>query len=498
MPTGWTVLPNNSEVLAVHAAMLHTGKILYFAGDEHDREQHMDNDLAHTRLFDCQTLQVEPAPSPTSDVFCAGHAMLADGRLLVAGGTESFPHEMETIHMGFTGLRDSWIFRPGSKTWVRATDMRPEPGKTSGGGRWYPTLVTLPDGRIVAVGGIPMQIDTRMFNNSPEVFRPTPVPKGRWDLIGSDDPGNELAVYPRLHLLPNGQVFSASPAKGGGNRRLNTSTADWANVCNRPSENFYRGFGFTSVLLPLLPSRNYRPQILVVGASQPLVLDLGAASPSWKPTAPRTLAGAPRRTHGLAVLLPTGDVFVCGGVKATGDGSDSKAVKEAEMYRPASNRWITLSRATVVRNYHSVAQLMPDGRIWTAGSNKNGAQSFPEPNVDTRELRFELYEPAYVGQSRPEILEVPDSVACAETFTVDTTQAESIRRVALIRIGSVTHGFNSDQRYVVCKFERTGPNRLKVSAPPTASIAPPGYYLLFVVKQNRVPSEGRFVRVKPA
>jgi Domain of unknown function (DUF1929) len=196
--------------------------------------------------------------------------------------------------------------------------------------------------------------------------------------------------------------------------------------------------------------------------------------------------------------LPTGDVFVCGGVRATGDSSDSKAVKAAELYQPTMNRWFTLSRATVVRNYHSVAQLMPDGRIWTAGSNRNGAQSFPEPNVDTRELRIELYEPAYVGQSRPEILEVPDTITCGQSFTLNTTQARSIRRVALIRTGSVTHGFNSDQRYVVCTFERTGPNRLRVSAPPSANIAPPGYYLLFVVKQNRVPSAGQFVRVEPA
>jgi hypothetical protein len=236
----------------------------------------------------------------------------------------------------------------------------------------------------------------------------------------------------------------------------------------------------------------------VVGASQPLLLDPGAASPSWKPTATRALAGSPRRVHGLAVLLPTGDVFVCGGVKATGAGSDSKAVKEAELYRPTTNRWFTLSRATVARNYHSVAQLMPDGRVWTAGSNRNGAQSFPEPNVDTRELRFELYEPAYVGQSRPQLMDVPDTIVCGQPFTVDTTQAPSIRRVALIRTGSVTHGFNSDQRYVVCTFERTGPNRLEVNAPPTPSIAPPGYYLLFVLNQNRVPSEGRFVQVKRA
>jgi Domain of unknown function (DUF1929) len=498
MSTGWQVLPNHSQVLAIHAAVLRTGKILYFSGDEHDRHQHVTHQLDHTRLFNCETLQVEPAPSPATDVFCAGHAMLGDGRLLVAGGTESFPHEMETIHEGFTGLRDTWICRPGSETWVHAAALCREPGKSTGGGRWYPTLVTLPNGRVLAVGGIPMQVDSRMVNNSPEVFRPTPAPKGQWQLIGSDDPANQLANYPRLHVLPDGQIFSATPTKNGGNRRLNTATADWANVCKRPSDAFYRGSRYTSVLLPLLPWRNHRPGVLLIGGSQPLVVDLGASSPKWAPTAPRALAGSPRRIHGQAVLLPTGDVFVCGGVTATGANSDSKGVKRAELYRPTTNRWHTLQPATVVRNYHSVAVLMPDGRVWTAGSNHNGAQSFPEPNVDNRELRIEIYEPGYVGQSRPELLDVPMTITCGQPFSLATTQAHSIRRVALIRTGAVTHGFNSDQRYVACTFERSGPHRLTVSAPPTNAIAPPGYYLMFVVNQNRVPSEGRFVRVKRA
>jgi Galactose oxidase-like, Early set domain len=498
MSTGWQVPDDDSDVLAVHAAMLHTGKILYFGGDEHDRKQHVTHQLDHTRLFDCETLQVGPAPSPTTDVFCAGHAMLGDGRLLVAGGTESFPHEMETMHEGFTGLRDTWIFRPGSETWVHAADLCHEPGKNTGGGRWYPTLVTLPNGRVLAVGGIPMQVDSRMLNNSPEVFRPTPAPKGQWKLIAPDDPANQLASYPRLHVLPDGRIFSATPTKSAGNRRLNTATAGWADVCAAPSDVLYRGIRSSSVLLPLLPWRNYRPRVLLTGGSQPLVVDLGASSPTWRPTAPRTLSGSPRRIHGSAVLMPTGDVFVCGGVRATGADSDRGGVMKAELYQPTTNRWHTLQRATVVRNYHSVALLMPDGRVWTAGSNHNGAHSFPEPNVDNRELRIEIYEPAYVAQSRPKILDAPTTITCGKPFTLNTTQAHSIRRVALIRTGSVTHGFNSDQRYVACTYDRSAPHRLDVSAPPNGAIAPPGYYLLFLVNQNRVPSKGRFVRVKQA
>jgi hypothetical protein len=497
MSTGWQVLPSDAQVLAVHAAMLRTGKILYFSGDEHDHMQHVMHQIDHTRLFDCTTLRVEPAPSPTSDVFCAGHAMLGDGRLLVAGGTESFPHDMETMHEGYTGLRDSWIFRPRTETWVHAAAMCHEPGKTTGGGRWYPTLVTLPGGRVLAVGGIPMQVDSRMTNNAPERFSPAPAPRGRWRLIGPDDPANKLALYPRLHVLPDGHVFSATPGRKG-NRQLDTATAGWSDVSSPPSGAVHRGFHSSSVLLPLLPSRNHRPQVLLVGSRQPLVIDLGSSAPRWRHTAPRALTGSPRRIHGQAVLLPTGDVFVCGGIRAGGANSDRKGVLEAELYRPMTNRWLTLERATVVRNYHSVALLMPDGRVWTAGSNHNGAQSFPEPNLDNRELRIEIYEPEYVGRSRPEILDFPATITCGKPFTVRTTQAASIRRVALIRAGSVTHGFNSDQRYVACTFERSGPHQLRVNAPPTSAIAPPGYYLLFAVNRSRVPSEGRFTRIKRA
>src|ERR1700730_15950313 len=104
----WTVLAEQSEVLAVHAALLHTGKILLFSGDEHDKGQHDRGQIDHTRLFDCTTRTVAGAPSPASDVFCSGHAFLPDGRLVVGGGTEAFPQEVPGLHHDhFPGLKDT-------------------------------------------------------------------------------------------------------------------------------------------------------------------------------------------------------------------------------------------------------------------------------------------------------------------------------------------------------------------------------------------------------
>src|SRR5215210_3323014 len=85
-----------SEILAVHAALLHTGKIVFFSGDEHDPGRHRLGMFDHARLFDCNTLAVTtPAPFPgIRDLFCCGHSFLADGRLLVAGGTEEWSRDV--------------------------------------------------------------------------------------------------------------------------------------------------------------------------------------------------------------------------------------------------------------------------------------------------------------------------------------------------------------------------------------------------------------------
>src|SRR5215204_2212198 len=255
-----------SQVLAVHAALLRTGKILYFAGDEHDQTQHDQGNIDHTRLFDCNTFQVTQIPSPTTDVFCSGHAFLDDGQLLVAGGTESFTGSGDHPH--YTGLRDTWLFDPATGTWTKATPMREQPkqpDKNKGGGRWYPTLVTLPDGRILAMSGHFSSSDDRKehANNSPEIvnFRSPSAPAGVWNFVRPDDPNDwkhELPHYPRLHVLPVGDIFCSTPLNGDkDNYRFNHSTGNWSHVCKGPADPartvIYCGYHGTSVMLPLLP-----------------------------------------------------------------------------------------------------------------------------------------------------------------------------------------------------------------------------------------------------
>jgi hypothetical protein len=245
-------------------------------------------------------------------------------------------------------------------------------------------------------------------------------------------------------------------------------------------------------------------------------MDLGFGTPVWQATAPRQLpaapprytAGNPPRHNANAILLPTGDVFVCGGtaIPREIDSSDRSAVLEPEIYHPPFEspihqplhpdpldveRWEYLPAAGVIRNYHSVALLLPDGRIWTAGSNHNGAQG-----RGTMEPRIEILNPPYIGRpGRPVIDDAAGSISPNATFTIHTRQASAVHRVAILRTGSVTHSFHGDQRYVVLSFSVSAADKLTVTAPPNHNIAPPGFYLLFIINRDRLPSEGRFVRV---
>jgi hypothetical protein len=485
----WIVLGANSQILAVHAALVaaagKTPLVLYFGGDEHDQGQHDRGQIDHSRLYDCNTGAItNPGSPPASDLFCCGHSLLADGRVITGGGTNAFPNEVPGPHNPhFPGLRDCWSFNPVSRTWSRIASMNPEPGRTAGGGRWYPTLVTLSDGRVLIMSGHPLEDDTRHTNNSPEIYSTI---SNAWSFATGSDPAHEMGYYPRLHVLPNGEVFCSTPLPALRIMSFNPGNGTWR----------------TSVLLPLRPSNNYRAKILLCGGVQPVSMDMGAATLSWTPTAARTLnaPNPPRRRNLNAVLLPSGEVFICGGVSAD-SSADSSGVLAAEMYNPTTNTWATLPTATVVRNYHSVALLLPDGRIWTGGGNKNAAQSFPAAGTDNRELRIELFEPWYYGRAdRPHVAALPDAIHCNEEFKVRFGAGENISQAVLIRAGSSTHAFNGDQRLVELNFTRRGGNLLQLQAPPNSNIAPPGNYLLFLLNAAGVPSEGKFIsmRMTPA
>ncbi len=485
----------SSEVIAIHAALLSTGQIIYFSGDEHDPGLNAAHNIDHSRLFDCSTFAVGTISSPTSDVFCSGHCLLDDGSLLVAGGTEVFDP--------FFGLNDAWLYKAGTG-WTKVADMTPQPGSTTGGGRWYPTLITLADGSGLAMSGLGNSSDSRGLNTSPEVFHRLPAPSGTWTNLGN---GDAVALYPRLFVVPEqpgltGYSVFITNGDGDQTKLFNPSTNQWHSLGTGPSAPLYSGFGGSAVMLPLSSADGYRTRIMVTGDVQAKIFDLGNTAAGWQPTAPRPafpgLSAPPPRRNSTAVLLPTGDVFVSGG---TADGADANAVLLAELYNSATGTWCLLEAATVPRNYHSVALLMPDGRVWTAGSNIDCRRSFQPPfnpgTTNNMELRMEIYEPWYYSEPRPGITSAPTAVEWGQSFQVHTPDAGAVSRVVFMRVGTSTHAFDGDQRCVILDYTRTNGTTLQVTAPPNRHVAPPGYYLLFILNCEGVPSVGRFVLLTP-
>lgn len=535
----WQVLPQRTKDMAVHAVLIpgsDRGQVLYFGGYRVD----------DTHRYDVLTQTVVDIPagqSPDYNIFCSGHAFLADGRVLVAGGqlhlydendSEIFPPPTETpgeiehaIHggMNWGGERRSSIYSPLAGTWQEIQPMHLDPANNpESGGRWYPTLVTLSNGDVLAVGGhpdlredYPDHDNHRHSNNVPERYS---LSTGQWVALYGNPPTTAQKTaddaawdydYQRTHLLPNGRVFFANPVRGR-NRTYdpwNGAFYDSPSIAP-PSDDKYQGISaaWTSVMLPMLHGESFRPRVLLFGGQTAQRIDLGVAENQmqWVQAGNREWAGTPpTRNFSCPVLLPTGQVFFSGGTSGGGD-DQANGVREGELYTPGINwntgqytgseSWDTVEAASVVRHYHSVALLLPDGTVWTAGSN--GPTDDPQgTDPGQRELRIEIWRPPYADQAgRPTITKSPRSIGYGYQFLIDTPQAGAIRRVALIRCGSCTHGFNPDQRYLSLSFSQVDGNTLRVQAPASGDIAPPGYYMLWIVDDQGRPCQlAPFIRV---
>lgn len=256
----------------------------------------------------------------------------------------------------------------------------------------------------------------------------------------------------------------------------------------------------SAVLLPLRPGANppYRARVMVIGGggAAPInintpatntceILDLGAPVPAWTLAAPMKHP----RVMPDAVLLPDGKVFVCNGSRAGQADLGKDPVFEAEVYDPTSNAWHVLCPMTVPRLYHATALLLADGRVMTAGTD---CAWNPAP-YNLSQLKIEFSSPPYCFGPRPHLGHLSPQLHYGETVQIPTKNASRIREVVLLRRGSVTHSFNSDQRYVELTIVERRPGAVTAVVPNDGALLPPGPYFVFVVDRERVPSVGRCV-----
>jgi hypothetical protein len=435
---------------AIHAHLLPTGKVIFWTRRD------------HSQLWNPASNVVSAAPGSGANIFCSGHAFLADGRLLVSGG-----------HIqNWVGLQSSYTYHAFENEWRELPDMN--------NARWYPSVTTLPGGDILVTSG---WIDTTHGDNSiPQVWQ---VASSSWrDLTTAD---LSLPFYPFMFVAPNGKVFCAGP--GQVSRYLDVSkTGAWSFVAN----NLYGTRNWSSAVM-------YDDgKVLVIGGTQCApyaskcsklptdtaeIIDLNSSTPAWSYTG--SMAGG-RKLHN-ATLLPDGIVLVTGGSRGSEDpNSNSKdPAYSTEAWDPSTGSWSMRASLTVFRAYHSIALLLPDARVLSAGGDFGGASA-------------EIYSPPYLFKgTRPTISSAPASINYGQTFFVGTPNAKSISKVTLLALSSVTHGFNMGQRIVRPSFSTTS-GGLNVTASVTSNSAPPGYYMLFILNSTGVPSVAKFVRLAAA
>jgi hypothetical protein len=219
------------------------------------------------------------------------------------------------------------------------------------------------------------------------------------------------------------------------------------------------------------------------------VLDMAAATPRWTQTAPMAFP----RTYHVLTSLPDGTVLVTGGATTTDPVTDSTAVLAAELWNPTTQTWSTLSSGSVPRLYHSVAVLLPDGRVLVSGGGR--FYGFPSNDISDH-LNAEIFSPPYLFKgARPSITSAPQSATFGSTIPIQTPDAAGITSVSLIRMAAVTHAINMSQRFLPLSFT-AGSGQLDVQMPANANLAPPGYYMLFVVNGNGVPSTAAIIKMQ--
>ncbi|MEU6575845.1 kelch motif-containing protein [Streptomyces sp. NPDC046805] len=589
----WDVIefPKKYRQDTIHAALLHTGKVLLIAGSGNNQDN-FDAKRFDTRIWDPVKGTIKKVPTP-NDLFCTGHTQLANGDLLIAGGTKRYeklkgdvtkagglmvvhnenPDRPITLPAGtaFTGKgngrtfvskdpvlvpRAKKVFAPGTGRFLRndpglgriyvearKSGTRYETGTQdnyrvqglSGAdarntygiaqklaldkkdfqgirdayefdvtaeryvkvdpmneARWYPTLTTLSNGRILSVSGL--DDIGQLVPGKNEIFDPK---TRKWTYTRKI---RQSPTYPALFLTENGKIFYSGSNAGYGPDNVGRTPGIWDVDTNR----FTRLPGLSdpdmmetsgTVLLPPAQNQKY----LVIGGG-----GVGESGLSSKRTRLIDLkATHPRFTDGPALeegtrypqssILPDDTVLVSGGSQDYRGRGDSN-IHQARLYHPDGNSFTRVADPLVGRNYHSGSILLPDGRVMFFGSD-----SLYADKADTKpgvfEQRIEIYTPPYLYRdSRPSLSGGPRTIARGGSGTFTSRHAATIRKARLIRPSASTHVTDVDQRSIALDF-RTSGTKVTVTVPKNRNLVPSGWYMLFVDDDQGTPSKAQWVKV---
>ncbi|HET7432713.1 MAG TPA: galactose oxidase early set domain-containing protein [Nocardioides sp.] len=448
----WSNATNpGTKTIGISAVLLHTGKVLLFGGKYKSTDK---NTAAY--LFDPTTFTGHEVPAPAA-VFCGSVTPLSDGRILSVGGTVKIPQ----------GIVDVWLFDPVRETWTRQPDTPL--------GRYYPTSTRMSDGTVVVAAGT--ELDGVTKNPTVEQYTPPAAGSdvGTLQVVG---PNHVTGYYPHQWLMPDGTLLQADAKKS---YKLDPTSWTWSALPSLPGGD---GPGSSSMLLPGGPGAT--PNVMIFGGllksaaqTSTEVFDYSNPSAGWHYGTPMPTP----RAHMNIVQVPDGSAFGIGG---NASGLYDVGEYQTLHFDPATQTWSNMAVQSVRRGYHSTAVLLPDGRIMSAGDTGAGGG---------RQL-IDFYSPPYLFQGpRPAIDSAPNQVDYGAGFDI-ATSGPAVGSAVLMSPGATTHAVEMNARRVQLAVTPTATG-FTATAPASSKLAPPGWYMLFVVTPDGIPSVATWVHVGP-
>ncbi len=589
----WEIVdfPEEYRQNTIHAALLHTGKVLLIAGSGNNQDN-FDAKKFDTRIWDPVKGTIKKVPTPT-DLFCTGHTQLANGNLLIAGGTKRYeklkgdvtkagglmivhnenPDKPITLPAGtkftgkengktfvskdpvlvpraekkfdpatgeflgneaglgriyveaaksgakyetgtednyriqglsgvdarntygiaqklaldkkdFQGIRDAYEFDPVAEKYIKVDPMNEA--------RWYPTLTTLSDGKILSLSGLD-EIG-QLVPGKNEVYDPETK---KWTY--SKDI-RQFPTYPAISLMQNGELFYSGANAGYGPDDVGRDPGIWDLDTNK----FTKIPGMSdadqletagTVLLPPAQDEKY----MVIGgggvgesrksSEKTRIVDLLADDPEFV-DGPSLEKGT---RYPQASILPDDTVLISGGSEDYRGRGDSN-ILQARLYDAKTNEMKQVADPLVGRNYHSGSILLPDGRVMFFGSDSLYADK-ANTKPGKFEQRIEIYTPPYLyGDARPTLSGGPKTIERGGSATFKTQHASSIKTARLIRPSASTHVTDVDQKSIALDL-KTSKGGVTVTVPKNRNLVQSGWYMLFVTDDQGTPSEAQWVKV---
>ncbi|WP_152206339.1 malectin domain-containing carbohydrate-binding protein [Marinobacter changyiensis] len=458
--------------IPVSVANLPDGRLLTWSGGD---ATHFDGVGTVSSVYDPATGTFVNTDHESHNFFCSGIALREDGSVFNAGGnpstTQTNQFDIETM------------------TWETLSNMNFP--------RWYPTTMTLPDDRVFTTFA-------QGAGDTSEVYSSD---SGQWLLTSNasmttllneqnstnygqatNNGGTDMQWYGFMHVAPNGRVFHSGP----------TETMHWFDteglggvepVGSRLEGDQARMFG-SAVMYDvgkILITGGNDLSTQIPSSDRAITVDLNGAVPVIEETIPMNY----RRTFQNSVVLPDGRVMVIGGTTAAKLFNDEGTILQPEIWDPSTGEWMTVSSHTVPRNYHSVGILMKDGRVFSGGGGACGL-------CDANHQDAQFYSPSYLFASdgspaqRPAINSAPTIVNAGQSILVSASGG--ISEFNMIRLQGTTHSINTDQRFIPLDFsiEEGG---YQVNINPNPNVMIPGFYWMFAIDENGVPSEGYSIQV---